>query len=379
MTLANVALTDTFDTWRGRTNQLVVINNNLTEGSHFTTGTITSTNTGTALNVSAGVIRVQGNTFTTNQMYFVSNSATLTIEQDNSGRLGSTVYFDVGDLTTSLADQSTLNIASANVVNVLNQFAVNIFKASNNLYNTVNANFDSANTYANSISIPAFRHANAAYIQSNIVFDTANAAFMKANMASILVSNTTPTGQTAGTLWWNNDYGRLFIYYNDGDTSQWVDAVPQDDSGTYALNTANAAYTQANAAFTAANTKLTNGSITLAGSLVSTANVSDSKGNLRDLPLNRQSTSYTLTNADAGKLISTSASIIIPSVVFTEGQNIVIWNNSASTISISNASGVTMHLAGQSNTQNKLLAQRGVATIICVAANTFVLSGSGLA
>lgn len=35
--------------------------------------------------------------------------------------------------------------------------------------------------------------------------------------------NDTPT---AGNLWYNTDEARLFIYYNDGSSSQWVDAAP---------------------------------------------------------------------------------------------------------------------------------------------------------
>lgn len=31
---------------------------------------------------------------------------------------------------------------------------------------------------------------------------------------------------TTGNLWYNSDLGRLFIYYNDGDSAQWVDAAP---------------------------------------------------------------------------------------------------------------------------------------------------------
>lgn len=31
---------------------------------------------------------------------------------------------------------------------------------------------------------------------------------------------------TTGNLWYNTDLGRLFIYYYDGDSSQWVDAAP---------------------------------------------------------------------------------------------------------------------------------------------------------
>ena len=44
---------------------------------------------------------------------------------------------------------------------------------------------------------------------------------------------------------WNSEYGRLFVYYNDGDTSQWVDANPATDVNIL-LNVANAAFDKAN-------------------------------------------------------------------------------------------------------------------------------------
>lgn len=43
--------------------------------------------------------------------------------------------------------------------------------------------------------------------------------------ASITVSDTAPSSPTAGALWWDSTIGQLRLYYNDGDTSQWVDAV----------------------------------------------------------------------------------------------------------------------------------------------------------
>ena len=44
--------------------------------------------------------------------------------------------------------------------------------------------------------------------------------------ASVTVSDTAPGSGTAGDLWWNSASGRLKIYYQDVDTTQWVDASP---------------------------------------------------------------------------------------------------------------------------------------------------------
>lgn len=50
-----------------------------------------------------------------------------------------------------------------------------------------------------------------------------------------------PSSPTAYPLWWDSTYGTLKIYYNDGTSSQWVDASPgilgpQGDAGTLELS-----------------------------------------------------------------------------------------------------------------------------------------------
>ncbi|MFZ9261323.1 MAG: hypothetical protein ACO23G_12935, partial [Limnohabitans sp.] len=44
--------------------------------------------------------------------------------------------------------------------------------------------------------------------------------------ASVAISATAPATPKAGDMWWNSDDGRLYIYYTDADSSQWVDASP---------------------------------------------------------------------------------------------------------------------------------------------------------
>jgi hypothetical protein len=59
----------------------------------------------------------------------------------------------------------------------------------------------------------------------------ATAATLEANVGtgggSITVSDTAPTDPAPanGDLWWKSDDGKLFVYYVDGDSSQWVDAA----------------------------------------------------------------------------------------------------------------------------------------------------------
>ena len=54
-----------------------------------------------------------------------------------------------------------------------------------------------------------------------------------------------PAAGEDGELWWNNNDGRLYIYYNDGVTSQWVDASPDSftlGAGYYDKNESDARF-----------------------------------------------------------------------------------------------------------------------------------------
>ena len=49
-------------------------------------------------------------------------------------------------------------------------------------------------------------------------------------LAVVTISDTPPDPPTQGQLWWNNIDGRLYVYYNDGNTAQWVDTSPNGGS-----------------------------------------------------------------------------------------------------------------------------------------------------
>lgn len=68
--------------------------------------------------------------------------------------------------------------------------------------------------------------ASSAYNQANTANDIAVSAFAAANAggASVTTSNTAPSTPEDGDLWWDTDLGKLFIYYDDGSSAQWVDA-----------------------------------------------------------------------------------------------------------------------------------------------------------
>jgi hypothetical protein len=117
----------------------------------------------------------------------------------------------------------------------------------------------------------------------------------------------------------------------------------------------------------------------VAVSITPTGNLSDGKGDVRAVPANSQTTSYTLTSSDTGKHINiTTGGVTVPSGVFSVGDTISIYNNSSSNQTITQGGSVTMYLAGTATTGNRTLAQRGLCTILCVSSNTFVILGGGL-
>ena len=97
-----------------------------------------------------------------------------------------------------------------------------------------------------------------------------------------------------------------------------------------------------------------------------------------DFSSTAKTSSYTLTASDIGTLVTTDSAVTVDQNIFTAGDAITIYNNSASNITITQGTNVTFYLAGTATTGSRTLAQRGVATVLCVSSNAFVVSGSGL-
>jgi hypothetical protein len=169
------------------------------------------------------------------------------------------------------------------------------------------------------------------------------------------VSDTVPANPSPGQMWWNSANGNMFVYYNDGTSSQWVQT-----GGAEVAN-------------------VINSNATIIGNLYILGSITDQFGNLRDLPVKDQTgAEYTLTTNDVGRVVQISANCIIPNTVFTQGQAITIVNNSSASQNIVNTNATMVYLAGSASVGTRVLAQRGLATLLCTAANTFYISGAGL-
>jgi hypothetical protein len=109
--------------------------------------------------------------------------------------------------------------------------------------------------------------------------------------------------------------------------------------------------------------------------------VNDSIGSVRDIPQNSQTGSYVLVAGDAGKHVFTTAGVTVPSGVFSVGEAVSIYNNTTGDLTITQGTNVTLRQAGASGTGDRTLAQRGLATVLCVSGangTEFVIGGAGL-
>src|SRR6056300_1123873 len=118
--------------------------------------------------------------------------------------------------------------------------------------------------------------------------------------------------------------------------------------------------------------------ISTAGDVTSTAgDMTDQKGEVRTVPANTQASPYTLVASDHGKVIIASDTITVPAGIFSVGQTISIYNNTAGDISI-NRSSVSMYWVTDGTNADRTLSTRGVATVLCVGTDTFVITGGTL-
>ena len=154
--------------------------------------------------------------------------------------------------------------------------------------------------------------------------------------SSFTYGPTAPSTPAVGDRWFDSEEAAELVWTNDGDSSQWVEVVSSGFVG----------YTGSAAPL--------------------------------NIPSVNQTSTYVLSVGDVGKYINiTTGGVTIPSGIFTSGDIISIYNNSSSNQTIT-SSGVTTYLVGTATTGNRTLAQRGLATILCVASNQFVISGGGL-
>lgn len=158
-----------------------------------------------------------------------------------------------------------------------------------------------------------------------------------ANNVGMSVSSTPPGNVAPGALWYNREIGRTFLYYDDGDSKQWVETVPATgffDSSTVAsyANVAaqiylTPAYNTANAAYAAANN--------VGPQIAPTFNTANAAYNTANVVYNQSNVVFGTVNASFGK-----ANTALQNTSGTFAGNLTITGNlTASSITTAPANG----------------------------------------
>jgi hypothetical protein len=160
--------------------------------------------------------------------------------------------------------------------------------------------------------------------------------------------------------WKFSSTGELVFPNSTKQNTAWLG---YDSTSNLAFNKANSANLVAVSAFAAANVAA------------------------QTVPQNAQTGVYALQRSDAGKHIyytqATSTILYIPTtanVAFANGTTIMLISRTTSSanVTVTPNSGVTMYLAGNTTSASRNLTTYGIATLIQVASNTWMIYGTGV-
>jgi hypothetical protein len=202
--------------------------------------------------------------------------------------------------------------------------------------------------------------------------------------------------------WKFNSTGELVFPNSTRQNTAWLG---YDPNSSLAFNKANSANLVAVSAFAKANSAnyyayLVDANVTASFAKANSANyyaylvdanatAAFAAANVaaQTVPQNAQSGVYALQRSDAGKHIyytqATSTILYIPTtanVAFANGTTIMLISRTTSSanVTVTPNSGVTMYLAGNTTSASRNLTTYGMATLIQVAANTWMINGTGV-
>jgi hypothetical protein len=209
------------------------------------------------------------------------------------------------------------------------------------------------------------------------------------DIPSVDIASTTPSNPNVGDLWWNDTNAVLYIYYNDGTSSQWVEVSYADVDAAInaliagapgALDTLNelaaALGDDPNFATTITNAIALKANQTDLDTLTTTVNTkADKLATFVNVSANR-----TLELTDANKILdftnSVAVTVTVPTnttIAFPIGTQIAVLRNGEGTVTFAGASGVTV------NSKDSALAiagQYASAALLKTGTDTWQLIGS---
>ena len=194
---------------------------------------------------------------------------------------------------------------------------------------------------------------------------------------SMLGNNAVDTGQIADDAVGSDQLdGSLTVDINGGAIDGAIVGANSAAAGTFTALTSTGTSTHATVDI---NGGAIDGAVIGANSAAAGtfSTVADASGAIRAIPLNDQNSTYSLVAGDVGKVIDAAGTVTIPASVFSAGDAISIFNNTASDLTITCSAITTVYKAGEnSDIGSATLATRGVATILFISATVCVIGGN---
>jgi uncharacterized protein YqgC (DUF456 family) len=210
---------------------------------------------------------------------------------------------------------------------------------------------------------------------SMLVFDSSDRFIVGAGSAVVgnrmeVVSNT--SSQAIGIRGRASDGGGVISWHPNGTGTENA-RIQSDNTGVLIFGTGSSATERARITSTGG---FVVGTSTDPGAGI----IADANGNVRNVPQSgaAKTTSYTLAVGDIGEFIQLGASgaIVIPDATFAAGNVVSIFNNTASTATIT-CSITTAYIAGTfTDKATMTLAAAGVATVLFISGTVCVVSGN---
>ena len=225
----------------------------------------------------------------------------------------------------------------------------------------------------------------------SIIMDSSSSCTIDGVTSIIFADNTTMTTAAVGSSYGDSNVATLLGSFGSNSISTTGNVTAANFTGNISI-TGNVTGTSANVELVAGSYTSTfdnTGNVSLPGNLSVTGNISANVSGFaigyRDVPQVSFTGDATLAAADAGKhfysTLSTANTLTIANnavVSWPVGTAITIVNRGTGNITVAQGTGVSLYLAGNSTAASRTVTTYGMATLLNVAANVWMINGTGV-